>query len=356
MSDTPDTGTAEDEKKAHALLALLYPEPGDSLDTNSEAVSDTELGEMQSLRALFRELPEEEPSHAVSTSLLAMAAQHAPVPQAERRGLFAWLGDVLMPLMAHPGLAAAATLFLVVGVAGTLYVKGNAKLAKPVATSSSPAPSAAPFVPSVPVEEAVADPGTVDVGESTAEALEAKDEAGYGYGDGKTGVRKNEDTKAPQTSKTKGRAERLDKNSSGATSGLIGRGAKKKSKSAPAPSKPRARREAASSPQVQAPAPVRSLKVDLADEEYDAPEQDAEEPPPEPSAAVTLHSQALRALAKNNCTLVNQLANKIRKLDSTYYDRVFLADDRLKACRSKKQSSPSKKQSSPSKKQSSKKR
>ncbi len=140
MADNSNTGVPEDEKETNDLLALLYAEDGfDDLD--SELVSDDELGGMQSLRSLFKDLPDEEPSDAVSNKLMALAAQHAPKPVTESRGFFAWFSDTFMPVMTHPGMAAAATLVLVVGVAGTLYIKGEAKMAQPQVASRAEAPS-----------------------------------------------------------------------------------------------------------------------------------------------------------------------------------------------------------------------
>ncbi len=340
MSDTPNTGTAEDEKKANALLALLYPEPGDALEGASEDVSAAELEEMQSLRALFRELPEEEPSPAVSNKLLAMAAQHAPVPKAARRGVFAWLSDILMPLMAHPGLAAAATLVLVVGVAGTLYVKGNTKLAEPMATSASPSPNPASLpaaVPVLPPPVPVVDETAVGEAKESAKAGLRDSPVDLGRATGKPGPQKKERREQAPTkndSKPGGLLDSLAEDDSGSTYGSQRRrGAKKKSKDSAVPAKPRSV-QAEKAPTTQAPSP----SVDL--EAQEVPEQDqdktAERKAPEPvSRAATLHAQAIVAAARNDCKRVRQLSNKIRKLDSAYYDRTFLADDRLKACRTK---------------------
>jgi len=79
--------------------------------------------------------------------------------------------------------------------------------------------------------------------------------------------------------------------------------------------------------------------MDDLDEESDAPEQAPREKSerkktPTSSKSSTLHQEALRAAAKGDCKRVQGLGNTIRKLDSGYYDRVFLSDDKLKACRS----------------------
>lgn len=159
MADNSNTGVPEDEKETNDLLALLYSEDGfDDLD--SELVSDDELGGMQSLRSLFKDLPDEEPSDAVSNKLMALAAQHAPKPVTESRGFFAWFSDTFMPVMTHPGMAAAATLVLVVGVAGTLYVKGEAKMAQPNVESRAEAPSDSPASSLAPSSSAPTGPGS----------------------------------------------------------------------------------------------------------------------------------------------------------------------------------------------------
>jgi len=105
-----------------------------------------ELASLQRTRSALKGLPEVEPPLALSNILLHEAAKSAPVstakgPLDERDGLFtrfvAWFG----PVLRHPGLAAAACLVLVAGVAGSLYMQGKGGYAGPTAETRAPAPT-----------------------------------------------------------------------------------------------------------------------------------------------------------------------------------------------------------------------
>lgn len=96
-----------------------------------------------------------EPPQAISALLLQEAARRAPKIAPETSGAAEGGGRWmrwLTSLLAHPGLAAAAMLVVVVGVAGSMYLRGSAKLAEttapmssqPAATAPSQAPAASP--------------------------------------------------------------------------------------------------------------------------------------------------------------------------------------------------------------------
>lgn len=70
-----------------------------------------------------------EPPPSVSTMLLREAARRAPRPVSEDAG---WFYRFMRSFMAHPAMAAAAMLVLVVGVAGTLYVRHGDLYAPPM--------------------------------------------------------------------------------------------------------------------------------------------------------------------------------------------------------------------------------
>ena len=125
--------------------------------THGDLQSDLEA--FSNLRALFRELPDEEPAPAITTKLLHAAALHAPKSSraqaatkaatkamaadgTEKRGFFAWLAGLIQPVLMHPGLAAAASLLLIVAVTGTIYMSGKEQFAEPQLPASSPTPSA----------------------------------------------------------------------------------------------------------------------------------------------------------------------------------------------------------------------
>lgn len=135
-------GGAETASDAELLLVeLLYGELDGEERARAEArvrEDDALAGELEALshiRALMRELPEEEPPDAVSAKILHAAAAHAPgqrAADADREGssLWDWLRRMFLPIAMHPGLAAAASVLLVGGVAGMLYLSGRMQIAK----------------------------------------------------------------------------------------------------------------------------------------------------------------------------------------------------------------------------------
>jgi hypothetical protein len=137
------------------MLDRLYgelPESSSSRRSFDQHVEDcvrcrAELASLERTREAIRELPEEEPPPALSAILLHEAARRAPgSPRAAvaddegGRGPWAWLLKVLRPLAAHPAATAVATLVLVAGVAGSLYVRGKHQVAEPQASSAAAPP------------------------------------------------------------------------------------------------------------------------------------------------------------------------------------------------------------------------
>lgn len=394
MSDKSNTGVPEDEKKTNDLLALLYPEDDASIG-GSEVLSEESLGDeiggMQSLRSLFRDLPDEEPSDAVTNKLMALAAQHAPKPASESQGVFAWFYDLFQPVLGHPGFAAAATLVLVVGVAGTLYVKGEVKMAEPQVSSQADSPAdrqAAPssasgrfndtksgafeVAPSSREEQGatLADEGEQDP--AFAAPIETRSNKGpASKNDGALkDQRSNEFKKRKRSTSKTGRGD--------AYGGKLGLGSGKDrdrivaglvdvldDEAAPEPSTdeqdvereaPARRAPVKKTANRPRPKPAKSTKS----------ASDDSSPPPPPAAPSTgsaglsgqqaigetatvekkeegnrsegLHAKAVAAAGRGDCPRVLALGRQIRKLDSSYYDRTFLSDKRLTACRNKSQS------------------
>tara|TARA_R110002096_G_scaffold16898_4_gene57797 strand:- start:9110 stop:10387 length:1278 start_codon:yes stop_codon:yes gene_type:complete len=424
MSDNSNTGVPEDEKETHDLLALLYPDDG-AEDLDSEFISDEELGGMQSLRSLFKDLPDEEPSDAVTNKLMALAAQHAPVPAKESKGVFAWFSDLFMPIALHPGMAAAATLVLVVGVAGTLYVKGEAKMAQPDVESraEAPADTAAeePASATAPEERdfgAVTAPG--DVGAEAADGtlqlddldernepsedpavIAPKAEGRVGNSSAIGGLLNEKAADADKSDfkpapKKTNRAGAIGASATGSAyenaqgadgDSSAGRRVKDivEAPSSPPSSSPRSSSPRSSSPRSSSPssnAPLNDAPADAepareqertkrgsakpkpvvttkpsstppppprvvpasrdeqeeSDDDEDAPssQRKADKKKEVPSESVKLHNQAIAAAKSGNCQRVLSLGAQIRKLDSSYYDRTFLSDSRLTACRQSK--------------------
>ena len=86
-------------------------------------------------RELFSALPESEPPSALTAMLVreaALSAKLAPAPrETEGAGIADWFARLFRPLM-HPAAAAVMTVALVVGVAGTLYLRtGSDQFAEP---------------------------------------------------------------------------------------------------------------------------------------------------------------------------------------------------------------------------------
>src|SRR6185312_6971926 len=118
------------------LIGALYGEltPADearlSEHLESHPADKTALDDLKSARERVRASrifeAQTEPPQAISAVLLQEAARRAPrkaaVSDGERES---WFQRFVKSFMAHPAMAAAAMLVVVVGVAGTLYVKNG---------------------------------------------------------------------------------------------------------------------------------------------------------------------------------------------------------------------------------------
>lgn len=133
------------------LMDWLYEESDRQSGHGTEEVAahEGELDSYRRIRESFRELPDEEPPPALTAILLHEAARRAPAgraravtasPADEERGLFSWLGRLFGSMVAHPAATAAATLVLVAGVAGSLYVRGQ-QASEPRADSAARSPA-----------------------------------------------------------------------------------------------------------------------------------------------------------------------------------------------------------------------
>jgi len=137
------------------MIDWLYQELDESMAASFEehlagcARCRAEVESLEQTREAVRVLPELEPPSSVSAILLHEAAKRAPSParkpvvavaDEDSPGLFAWLGRLFTPIMQHPAAVAVATMVLVAGVAGSLYLRGEHKLAEPTARSRAPSP------------------------------------------------------------------------------------------------------------------------------------------------------------------------------------------------------------------------
>jgi hypothetical protein len=210
------------------LIGALYGEltPADearlAAHLESHPADRNALAELTHTRAQIRESRvlafQAEPPQGVSALLLQEAARRAPKRQRENEG---WLQRFVRSLMAHPSLVTAATLVVVFGVAGTLYVRHGDKLAETSAqelasdtTRSSAAaaepPAAAPAVAAEPPAQTAAAPEGAVAGPS-AGASAGSGAYGVGLDEAKLRVR----GAAGDSVAEKGSAERARGNADG---------------------------------------------------------------------------------------------------------------------------------------------
>jgi hypothetical protein len=113
------------------LYGELDPDQAREVSSHLEGCArcQSEASAFERTRELLRDVPEVEPPGALSAMLIREAAARAPgaEPAGSREsggGFGGWLSAFFRPLM-HPAAAAVASLVLVVGVAGTLYLTGD---------------------------------------------------------------------------------------------------------------------------------------------------------------------------------------------------------------------------------------
>ena len=373
MSDAKYMDEHEADEAGHLLVDLLYGEVDD--DDREQVVArvgEAELAGYGRLRAMMRELPEEEPPAALTAKLLHAAAMHAPQASAaqtgEARGVWAWLTSVFQPMLLHPGLAAAASLVLVVGVAGALYMTGRFEVAEPQHAVAPPsqvaeqAPSpelAEPAEPQRPASEpADSTMAPAEDRDSVAEAAAAPAPPG--------GMAKREEQREParerkadkavgsSASRSAGYAQKAK--DTGAFADLMGEGAGRGSKGGSGSSSGIALDNSPTGPsgsvsstmkkasKPMAPAPV---ATDTASDDGLAQADEAEAPAQQPRASAparqtatessgsrirSLHDEARDAAKQGDCETVQQIGSSVRNLDAVYYRDVFRKDAQLARC------------------------
>lgn len=388
------------------LMDLLYGEldQGDEAEARErvrERNLDTELGGLEELRAMLSELPDEEPPAAITAKLMHAAAMHAPGAAArksaastagtdgepgegEKKGILAWLSSLIRPIAMYPGLAAATTLVLVVGVAGTLYLSGRDQLSEPrLYESGTATPGATMQAPEEAEAEARAEPmkaqdeaaegGTWGQAEQAQEI--ALPQAGDGRGAGMLAGKRDREERAKQPAPQKSRAsasaaskkrkasayegKELDQvlggasSSSGAGAGT-GTGYGKGAASAPRPATARAPATSSAKDSLSLDDESAAADMDAEDDgRYEEPARPAPRPAPEPtrddsagapadkkapesnadSARIrSLHDEARSAAANGQCDVVRKIESMIRKLDARYYRDTYRRDKALAAC------------------------
>lgn len=372
------------------MLDLLYGElDGDDAERAQARVSEQperadELDGFASVRALMRELPDEDPPQAVSARLLHAAAEAAPskgsagtaAAAAGGGGILAKLFGVFRPLVASPALAAVTMLVLVAGIAGALYVSGGFHATEPKeeaapmreqlqpTTPASPdvaAPPAATESPAVGGESdddpnavgrnARLDEGEVDLApmaepEAPAEAKDDKVQTRKPAAHRRASSSSSTSTRGHGTTATgsmgganyeeTGKAEATKASSSGAARGPGGvKGTAADTPMIDAEDYDQGAAAPAPAQQMPPPPPAEPEPKPTSKSKKKAP---AKQKPTDKSAEKSvmvqdLYNRAVQAAKDGECEAVRSLGARIRSLDSTYYAKVFATDKRLAACR-----------------------
>jgi hypothetical protein len=310
-----------------------------------------------------------DPPQAVSALLLQEAARRAPRRAPEPEARESWFHRFVRSFMAHPAMAAAAMLVLVVGVAGTLYMRHGDQFAEKT-MDQAPAASTerADNVAMPPPAETAAQGSSYDVGLAEQPQVGGAKDAEKAEApklDRKVQPPKATATassdgdnfaKAPRHSK-KGYVEvttpdrmpkDLDKNDEGgeiAGNALYGRGAPgagAAATNAPAPPPP-------PPPQV-AQAPMDDKPVAPSKPAAPAPSKTvakapAQEPTPQPQTAAgpatdrglyawaaAQHRTAVEKAKKGDCAGAATLAVQVKTRDPDYYAQYMKGDRELKGC------------------------
>ncbi len=360
------------------LVDLLYGEvDGDEaeaaravIDGDSKLAAEAEA--YRGLRELMRELPDQEPPAAISAQLLHAAATQAPAPAAAAKvaaegGLWASIKGFFAPVVMHPAMAAVATLVLVAGVAGTLYLRGDVEVAQPPVPSAATAPAAAEKRARLQADEPVLapDPTTLTTGEQDEGIVDLRLEGttlpsgapvqshtgrkgASAPADSAATARKPVRDRKPLGKLELGEGERrgLDKHDPAspppvdeAKKVVVDEDSANQDKVDRVDDKANDYRNVsagdddsyrdgedvgARAPEEPAPTPVAGGKK--------APSKEVNAKASSRTEVRELHARALRAAGKRDCAAVASLGERIRKLDRAYYDEVFLRDSKLALC------------------------
>lgn len=385
MADCPHTGTR--------LLDWLYDELGPPERAHFDGHLHTcaacrEAGaSLASVRAAMRAWPEHEPPPALSAQLMRVAARHAlGAPVASGRvwaRVLAWLKRGLPLTSMHPALAAAATLVLVVGVVGTLRLRGVREQAESHLGSARtsvaqrtgeaapapepPPPSPSPAASTTPTRALAAGPredawqGQASTGEPArkqakdlarkqakepawekAKAVESSDDRGNrGAGEGVTGG-------VAQVRRGRVTSELRDEGALGGERDLVGKAPQTRSAGSmrdarPAPAAP----ELAGAP---APGTIQRAGASANAEAVDESAQARAEDPGAPAdgaeradrddrygqddreAVEDLHQRLRQALRSRACSSAVFLGSALRERDEAYYRRHVAGDEDFAGC------------------------
>jgi hypothetical protein len=290
---------------------------------------DEILAEVRDLQKLFATLPNEEPPPALSAQLMAAAAEASAPAKTEGR-FSAWLATIFRPLVSYPGLAAAASLVLVAGVVGTMMLGGNAKVAQPELGAVAEPTLAVPNEKVSEEKKAAAD------SKEEAPADDDFDTMAQGF------------TEAAETEIAEGTVAKAEPPPAA-------RPAKKR----PTKAKPQLATTAGTKTRARAPAGSgqgkgggqslwaggkgggdRNVGADLVRGNVQADVTSAEtakkpSASPKDKSESELHrltAQAVKLAKKGDCRRALELGSRIRKLDRSYYERVFSSKAEIRSC------------------------
>jgi hypothetical protein len=350
------------------LLDLLYGElpPDEERAVRARVAGDpglsAELAELERVRQLARALPDAEPPGRLTAQLLSQAAQMAPRREPTSAGagggLWARLRSWFGPLVAHPGLAAMASLVLLAGVAGVLIVRGGDDLtevnrnapaneAPTGAAENAPAPAPPPGGAADPAAGGAGgemESGTAASSSSPADTA-AQDEASGGAAPSADRSRDSEEreldgsrfARRPARKKSPAGEKQASGGDQDKAKQAEGRNALGLRQEEPAPPAAAPAQPGPSQPAEAAEEDGEADSVDVAPEpatpkEEPAPQQTRAENKKDASSARDLHKQAVSAAASRRCLEVQSLVENIGKLDAAYHDKVVQRDKRLSVC------------------------
>jgi hypothetical protein len=365
-----------ESRDADQVMDLLYEE-----DSAAATAGDTEVVRLRELRGVMREFRDATDAEPSGNMAILMAAARARRP--EPAGLWARLGRWFSAVAMHPALAAAATVVVVGGVAGALYVRGRGGVVEPTAEQappsvatgqgSMPAPDRAPTSAMTPGgEKAGSGSGSAAVfetaevqpkvqvedtgrgGPSAADPMPAiaPHAPGHPHGTapakpapavGDTGGAKP-DNFAPESDDADG----VIAGEQAATrfadrQGVASDEAKNQASGAAAPSEapvvaaqgasppPPPRAPAPTTPPMPTSMPGGSAGAGGGGTSVDKPKK-APAPPKGTKEAAALTDQARVAARRRDCKTVGALAGRVRVLDSAYYRDNFAPDGDIKQC------------------------
>jgi hypothetical protein len=299
-----------------------------------------QMGALRSTRAILRELPQVEPPSAISAILVHEAARRAPAGAApggatESRGFWHRLRAAFKPLVLHPAATAIASLILVAGVAGALYVRSSWDIGDPHAIPEQepmrPEATTAGDAPAGPSEtrapQGMAEPSQESAAESSradgvaAQLLEGEEEA-----DLRAATVAKPDVERKRRVEAKRKQTLADQPRDEPARSAVGRGSARAS-------------AAESGDQAAAPSTVSgagpAAPPPAQDKDVEDDESDSTTPSKKEQGWLQVQEQRLTALArKKRCREAAAVANDILDRNPDYFARRVRVAKEVELCRS----------------------